>query len=124
VDLKIPAVKVERSIGSVGLQPQGHDSAFTFYHFHLKKRCKNGLFLPPLYLGVVFLEPLGVGRRYVPHSKGLFSNKLESTAQGHDRTFTFLYSLSKKAFLEGKGLRVCIFVSTIVGHKFKIFFQI
>jgi len=90
----------------------------------LKKRCKHGLFLPPLYLGIVFLEPLGVGRHYVPHFKGLFSDKLEPRAQGRDRAFTFLYSLLKKAILEGKGLKVCIFVSTIVGYEFKIFFQI
>ena len=42
---------------------------------------------------LVFLESLGVQRRYVPHFKGLISGDLEPTAQGRGRTVTLRYAL-------------------------------
>ena len=51
---------------------------------------------------LVFLEPLGVQRRYVPHFKGLISGNLELTAQRRDNTFTFSHSLLKKVILQRK----------------------
>ena len=48
---------------------------------------------------LVFLEPLGVQRRYVPHLKGLISGKVDLEAQGRDSTFTFCHALWKKAIL-------------------------
>ena len=55
---------------------------------------------------LVFLEPVGVQRRYVPHLKGLISGNLELTAQGRDSTFTFLHYLFEKGHFRGiKGQR-------------------
>ena len=69
---------------------------------------------------VVFLEPLGVKRCYVPHFKGLISGNLEPTAQGHDITFTFHHALLKKAFCMKNRLDIfssqwCLFVC-LSGH--------
>ena len=44
---------------------------------------------------IVFLEPLGVQRSYVPHFKDLISDNLEPTAQGRGRTFTLCYTIIK-----------------------------
>ena len=52
-------------------------------------------------LVLVFLEPLGVQRRYVPHFKGLISGKVELEAQGRDSTFTFCHAHLKKAMKNG-----------------------
>ncbi len=48
---------------------------------------------------MVFLEPLGVQRRYVPHFKGLISVKVDLEAQVRDSTFTFCHAQLKKAIL-------------------------
>ena len=48
---------------------------------------------------LVFLEPLGVQRRHVPHFKGLIYAKAELEAQGTDTTFTICHTLLKKAIL-------------------------
>ncbi len=48
---------------------------------------------------LVFLEPMGVQRRYVHHFEGLISGKVELEAQGRDSTFTFHHALLKKAIL-------------------------
>ena len=48
-------------------------------------------------LQLVFLEPLGVQRRYVPQLKGLIRGNLELTAPGRDSTFTLRHALKKKA---------------------------
>ena len=56
---------------------------------------------------IVFLEPLGFQRHYVPHFKGLISGNLEPRAQGRDGTFTFCHALVEKAILhlkEAKGV--------------------
>ena len=45
------------------------------------------------------MEPLGVQRRYVPPFKGLVSAKVDLEAQGRDSTFSFSYTLLKKAIL-------------------------
>ena len=45
------------------------------------------------------MELLGVQRHNVPHFKGLISGNFDFEAQGLDSTFTFLYSLLKKAIL-------------------------
>ena len=45
---------------------------------------------------LVFLEPLGVQRRYVPHFKGLIRAKVDLEAQGRDTTFTICHTLLKK----------------------------
>ena len=42
---------------------------------------------------LIFLEPLRVQRRYVPHFKGLISGNLEPTAQRCDSSFTFRHAL-------------------------------
>ena len=48
---------------------------------------------------LVFLELMGVQRRYVPHFKGLISGKVYLEAQGRDNTFTFFHALLKNAIL-------------------------
>ena len=48
---------------------------------------------------LVFLEPLGVQRRNVPHFKGLINAKVDLEAQGRDSTFTFCHAQLKKAIL-------------------------
>ena len=56
---------------------------------------------------LIFLEPLGVHRHYVPHLKGLISGNLEPRAQGHDGNFIFCHALVEKAILhlkEAKGV--------------------
>ena len=67
-----------------------------------KKRTKTDVFSIVQIWRLVFLEPLGVQRRYVPHFKGLISGKVELEAQGRDSTFTICHTLLKKAILEGK----------------------
>ena len=51
---------------------------------------------------MVFLEPLGALRRYVPHFKGLIYAKVDLEAQGRDSTFTICHALWKKAILHLK----------------------
>ena len=51
---------------------------------------------------MVFLEPLGVQRHYVPHFKDLISGKVELEAKGRDSTFTFCHALLKKTILHYK----------------------
>ena len=51
----------------------------------------------------VFLEPLGVQRRYVPHFKAPISGNLDFEAQGRDSTFTFLHT-QKKLYKRAKGM--------------------
>ena len=41
---------------------------------------------------LLFLEPLGVQRRYVPHLKGLIGVKVDLEAQGRDSTFIFCHA--------------------------------
>ena len=56
---------------------------------------------------MLFLEPLGVQRRYVPHLKGPISGNVELKGQGRDGTFTFCHALVDKAILhlkESKGV--------------------
>ena len=48
---------------------------------------------------MVFLEPLGVQRRYVPHFKGLIYAKVDLEAQGRGSTFTFCHAQLKTAIL-------------------------
>ena len=48
---------------------------------------------------LVFLEPLGVQRRNVPHFKGLIMLNLDFEAQGRGSTFTFCHGHLKKAIL-------------------------
>ena len=55
---------------------------------------------------LLFLEPLGVQRRYVPHFKGMIYGKMEQEAQGRESTFTFHHSLLKNAISEGKSAAV------------------
>ena len=55
---------------------------------------------------MVFLEPLGVQRHYVPHFKGLISAKVDLEAQGRNSTFTFCHAQLKKAILLHKGAAV------------------
>ena len=42
---------------------------------------------------MVFLEPLGIQRRYVPHFIGLVSGNLDFEPQVRDSTFAFLHAL-------------------------------
>ena len=51
---------------------------------------------------MVFLQPLGVQRRYVPHLKGLISVKVDLEAQERDSTFTFFHAHLTKAILHLK----------------------
>ena len=51
---------------------------------------------------LVFLKPLRVQRRYVPHLKGLIDAKVDLKAQGRDSTFTFRHALLEKAILHYK----------------------
>ena len=60
---------------------------------------KRAVFLIVQLSRLVFLGPLGVQRRYVPHFKGLISGNLELTAQGCNSTLTFRHPLLKKAIL-------------------------
>ena len=55
---------------------------------------------------MVFLEPQGVQRPYVPHFKGLISAKVDLEAQGRDSTFTFCHTHLKKAILHHTEARV------------------
>ena len=71
---KIPAVKVEQLLKQ--------------YFFSIVKIRR-----------LVFLEPLGVQRRYIPHLKGLISGKVDLEAQGYDSTFTLCHTLVKKVIL-------------------------
>ena len=74
-----------------------------FQKYQLSK-LNNNRKKPPLYKTdffsivqlwrLVFLEPLGVQRRYVPHFKGLISAKVELEAQGRDSAFTFFHTSS------------------------------
>ena len=48
---------------------------------------------------LVFLEPVEVQRRHVPHLKDLISGNLDFEAQGRNSTFIFLHALLKKAIL-------------------------
>ena len=48
---------------------------------------------------LVFLEPLGVQRRYVAHFKVLIRGNLNFEGQKRDSTFTFLHTLLKTAIL-------------------------
>ena len=48
---------------------------------------------------MVFLEPLGVERRYVPHFKGLIYAKVDLEAQGRGITFTSCHTQLKRAIL-------------------------
>ena len=51
---------------------------------------------------LVFLKPMGVQRRHVPHFKGLICAKVDLEAQGRDSTFTFCHAHLKKAILHHK----------------------
>ena len=66
---------------------------------------------------LVFLEPLGVQRRYVPHFKGLIYAKVDLEAQGRDSTFTICHALVKKAILHLKRGFVQTHLLTIVPTK-------
>ena len=83
---KIPAVKVEQS----------KKSSFLVL--------KRTVFSIVQIWRLVFLEPLGVQRRYVPDFKGLIYVKVEPEAQGRDSTFTFCHAHLKKAILHLKWL--------------------
>ena len=48
---------------------------------------------------MVFLEPLGVNRRYVPHLKGLISGKVEPKDQGRGSTITLCHGQNKNVIL-------------------------
>ena len=48
---------------------------------------------------LVFLEPSGVQRHYVPHFKALIYGNMELQAQGRDNTFTFCHAQFKKDIL-------------------------
>ena len=77
---------------------------------------------------MVFLEPLGVQRRYVPHFKGLISAKVDLEAQGRDSTFTFCHAQLKKAILLHKRaigpllLLLCVFCKWRSGQNEAHFF--
>ena len=58
---------------------------------------------------LVFLEPLGVQRRHVPHFEALNRAKVDLEAQGRDSTFTICHPLLKKAILDWKTAIVPIF---------------
>ena len=66
----------------------------------------------------MFLKPLGVQRRYVPHFKGLISAKVDLEAQGRDSTFTFCHAQLKKAILLHKraAVSICVTVNTFFGQ--------
>ena len=63
---------------------------------------------------LIFLEPLGVQRCYVPHFEGLINGKGEPEAQGSDNTFTFNHALVKKAILLHKRAFVKYILATTV----------
>ena len=48
---------------------------------------------------MVFLEPVGVQRRNVPHFKGLINAKVDLGAQGRDTTFTLCHAQLRKPIL-------------------------
>ena len=48
---------------------------------------------------LVFLEPVGVQRRNVPHFKGLINAKVDLEPQGHDTTFTLCHAQLHKPIL-------------------------
>ena len=48
---------------------------------------------------MVFLEPLGVNRRYIYYFKGLISVKVDLEPQGHDTTFTLCHAQLHKPIL-------------------------
>ena len=79
-----------------------------------KKSTKTDFFSIVQLWRLVFLEPLGVQRRYVPHFKGLISGKVELEAQGRDSTFTFHHALLKKAILLHKRAPICWLMSMCV----------
>ena len=68
---------------------------------------------------LVFLEPLGVQRHYVPHFKGLISAKVDLEAQGRDSTFTFCHAHLKKAILHHKRCKKRFVFSTTVEFQFQ-----
>ena len=66
---------------------------------------------------LVFLEPLEVQRRHVPHFKGLIYAKVDLEAQVHDNTFTICHTFLEKAILHLKRGFVQTHLLTIVVYE-------